>query len=67
MKDDPEDTIADFRLTDQERGALLSGDVGTLAKLGAHGYVIGGLARHQVLGLTMDSYVQRIHDPGSTA
>ena len=65
MKDDPEGAIRDFRLTDQERQALLTGDVGTLAHLGAHGYVIGALARHQVLDLTMDSYVQRIHDPGS--
>jgi hypothetical protein len=67
MKGDPAAAIKDFRLTDQERNAILAGDVGTLAELGAHGYVLGALARHQVAGLTMQNYVQRIHDPGSTA
>lgn len=67
MKDNPGDAIKDFRLTDEERRALLSGDVGTLAQMGAHGYVLGALARHQILGLTPQNYAQRIHDPGSTA
>lgn len=65
IKDDPTAAVADFRLTDAERRALLSGDVGTLAQMGAHGYVLGALARHQVLGLTTQNYVQRIHDPGA--
>ena len=59
--------IADFRLTDAERRALLAGDVGALAQMGAHGYVLGALARHQVLGLTMQNYVERIHEPGKVA
>jgi len=67
MKDDPASAIADFRLTDAERRALLSGDVGTLTHMGAHGYVLGALARHQVLGLTMQNYVERIHEPGKVA
>jgi hypothetical protein len=67
MQRDPAPTIADFPLTDQERRALLAGDVGELTRLGAHGYLLGHLARHGVVGLTMDNYVQRIHDPGSTA
>jgi Aromatic-ring-opening dioxygenase LigAB, LigA subunit len=67
MQRDPALAIADYPLTDQERRALLAGDVGRLVQLGAHGYLLGNLARHQVVGLTMDNYVQRIHDPGSTA
>lgn len=66
MKRDPEGAIAGFRLTDQERRAILAGDVGTLAQLGAHGYLLGALARHEICGLNMKNYPQRIHDPGSS-
>ena len=66
MRQDPSQAIADFPLTDEERRAILAGDVGRLAELGAHGYVLGSFAMQQVVGLTMGNYVQRIHDPGST-
>ena len=67
MRGDPAQAIADFPLTDEERRAILAGDVGRLAQLGAHGYVLGAFAQQQVLGLSMANYTQRIHDPGSTA
>ena len=67
MQRDPGAAIAGFWLTDEERRAVLAGDVGRLAELGAHGYLLGGLARAGVCGLNMSNYVQRIHDPGSTA
>jgi hypothetical protein len=67
MRDNPAAAIVDFPLTDEERRAILSGDVGRLAELGAHGYLLGAFAMQQVVGLTMANYVQRIHDPGSTA
>jgi Aromatic-ring-opening dioxygenase LigAB, LigA subunit len=67
LKRDPEAAIASYRLTDEERRAVLAGDVGRLAQLGAHGYLLGWLAQNQVLGLTMRNYVTRIHEPGSTA
>jgi Aromatic-ring-opening dioxygenase LigAB, LigA subunit len=66
LRQAPSDAIADFPLTPDERSAILAGDVGRLAQLGAHGYVIGAFAQQQVLGLTMANYPQRIHDPGST-
>ena len=66
MRQDPAAAIADFPLNDQERGAVLSGDVGRLAELGAHGYLLGAFAQRQVVGVTMANYIQRIHDPGST-
>src|SRR5439155_1145399 len=43
-----------------------AGDVGRLAQMGAHGYLLGHFARNEVLGLHMRNYSQRIHDPGST-
>jgi hypothetical protein len=67
LRADPAAAVADFPLTDDERTAILAGDVGRLAQLGAHGYVIGAFAQQQVLGLSMANYPQRIHDPGSTA
>ena len=63
LRTDPVDTIGGFRLTDDERRALLAGDVGRLAQMGAHGYLLGSLGQHKVLGLTPETYVQRIHQP----
>jgi hypothetical protein len=60
MRQDPAAAIADFRLTDAERTALLAGDVGTLALLGAHGYMLGLLQRHRLLGLDRDGYLERM-------
>ena len=66
MRQDPASATAEFPLTDQERRAVLAGDVGLLAALGAHGYLLGAFAQQQVVGLNMAKYVERIHDPGST-
>ena len=63
LRTDPVTVIGGFRLTDEERRALLAGDVGRLAQMGAHGYLLGSLGQHNVLGLTPDTYVQRIHQP----
>jgi aromatic-ring opening dioxygenase LigAB LigA subunit len=60
MRQDPSAAIADFRLTDEERSALLAGDVGRLALLGAHGYVLGFLQRYRLLGLDRDTYLKRM-------
>lgn len=65
MKDNPETAITGFPLTEDERRALLAGEVGVLERMGAHGYVLGALARHQVLGLTNESYIRRMHNAGS--
>jgi hypothetical protein len=63
LRANPAAALADFRLTASERAALLAGDVGRLAQMGAHGYLLGSLGQQQVLGLTPASYVQRIHQP----
>jgi hypothetical protein len=65
MRQDPSAAIAGFPLTDEERHAVLSGDVGRLTELGAHGYLLGAFAQQQVVGVTMANYVQRIHEAGS--
>jgi hypothetical protein len=60
MREDPAKALADFRLTDEEREALLRGDVGRLYRLGAHAYLLGHLLRFQLLGLTPEVYARRI-------
>ena len=66
MHRDPSGAIAEFPLTDEERQAVLAGDVGKLAALGAHGYLLGAFAQQQVVGVNMRNYVDRIHAPGAT-
>jgi hypothetical protein len=60
MRDDPEAAVADFRLSDEERNALLAGDVGSLALMGAHGYLLGFLQRYRLLGLDRDTYLEHM-------
>ena len=51
---------APFRLSGAERDALLAGDVATLERMGAHGYLLANLGRARVFGLDRQSYVRRI-------
>ena len=60
LRADPVAALADKELTDEERTALLSGDVARLHQLGAHDYLLGHLPRYQVLGLTRELYQQRM-------
>ena len=52
--------LARFRLSDAEREALLAGDVATLERMGAHGYLLANLGRFGLLGLDRESYARRI-------
>ena len=47
-------------LSDRERELLLAGDVGTLGRMGANFFLLHQLARHELLGLTLPLYAQRI-------
>ena len=60
LRQDAASTLAGLPLTDEERGALLAGDVARLHQLGAHDYLLGHLPRFQLLGLTRESYGQRM-------
>ena len=60
MRADPARAIADADLTDEERAALLGGDVARLHQLGAHDYLLGHLQRYQLLGLTRETYQARM-------
>jgi hypothetical protein len=61
MKSDPAAAIAGFDLTDDERKALLSADIGRLYNMGVNAFLMGYLCRFELLGLTPDLYYDRIH------
>jgi hypothetical protein len=60
MKADTPAAIASLELTDEERSALLAGDVGTLYRLGAHSFLLGHLCRYGIAGLTLPVYNERM-------
>ena len=60
MKADPVKALAPLDLTDEERRALIAGDVGTLYRMGVNGFLMGYLARYEVCGLNVEIYNQRM-------
>jgi hypothetical protein len=60
MKADPAKAVAGLNLTDEERRALVAGDVGTLYRLGVNGFLMGYLARFEVCGLNIEIYNERM-------
>jgi hypothetical protein len=60
MKTDPAKALAALDLTDDERNALLAGDVGALFRMGVNGFLMGYLARFEVCGLNVQSYNERM-------
>lgn len=60
LRSNPEAALAGFRLDEEERRALLAGDVVALFSRGAHPFLLQWLAHHRVLGLDRESYRQRI-------
>ena len=60
MKTDPAGTVADFKLTQEEREALLAGDVGKLYQMGVHTFLLNHLQRYSLFGVTRDNYLERI-------
>jgi len=60
MKADPVSALAPLDLTDDERRALIAGDVGTLFRMGVNGFLMGYLARFEVCGLNVETYNQRM-------
>ncbi|ADZ69538.1 hypothetical protein [Polymorphum gilvum] len=60
MQNYPEQVVAGLDLTEEERAAVLAGDVGTLYLLGANAFLLGYLTRFEVLGLTLPVYNARM-------
>jgi len=60
MKADPAKALASLELTEDERRALIAGDVGALYRMGVNAFLMGYLARFEVCGLNVETYNQRM-------
>ena len=60
MKADPAKALAGLDLTEEERRALIAGDVGALYRIGVNGFLMGYLARFEVCGLNVEIYNERM-------
>ena len=62
MKEDPEEVIDGFSLTDEEREALLGGKIARLRELGVHTFLLNHIARYELFGVNRDNYLERIRE-----
>lgn len=60
MKSDAVAALAGRDLTEEERAALLAGDVGRLYRMGANAFLMGYLPRFEVCGLNVENYNERM-------
>jgi hypothetical protein len=60
FKADPEAVVADYDLTEEERGALLTPDIGLLYVLGVNGQILMHFAA--LCGIEWSDYLQRMRD-----
>ena len=62
MKEEPEATLNDFRITKEEHDALTSGAVGRLYQMGVHTFLLNHLSRYELFGVNRDNYLERIRE-----
>jgi hypothetical protein len=60
MKSDPANAIKGMELTEDERAAVLSGDVGKLYLMGVNMFILDSIARHELFGIDRNTYLARI-------
>ncbi|MGS1016539.1 aromatic ring-opening dioxygenase subunit LigA [Allosphingosinicella humi] len=60
FKADPQGVVADYDLTEEERGALLTPDIGLLYVLGVNGQILMHFAA--LCGIEWSDYLQRMRD-----
>jgi hypothetical protein len=60
VKRDPAAAIADWAFTDEERKALLAGDVRKLYEWGTHPFLLAHTTRWGLFGLSPALYAERI-------
>jgi len=62
MKENPEEVIDGYALTDDERDALLGGKIARLRDLGVHTFLLNHIARYELFGVNRDNYLERIRE-----
>lgn len=60
FKDDPDDVLSDYQLTDEERSAVLDGDVGLLYVMGVNGQILMHYAA--LIGQEWDEYINAMKE-----
>jgi hypothetical protein len=60
MKSNPVDAIKGMELTDDERVAVLAGDVGKLYAMGVNMFMLDSIARHELFGVDRNSYLAQV-------
>ena len=62
FQENPQQALSEYphQFDPQERAALLSGDVGTLYRMGANAFLLGYLARYCIFGLDPPTYSERM-------
>ena len=67
MKSDPADAIKNMELTEEERAAVLSGDVGKLYLMGVNMFILDSIARHELFGIDRNSYLAQVRAAAAQA
>jgi len=62
IKEDPEEVLKTFRLSEEEHEALTSGAVGKLYQMGVHTFLLNHLSRYELFGVNRDNYLSRIRE-----
>ncbi len=60
LRTEPADALTELSLSDEERSALLAGDVATLARAGVHTFLLSRIPRFRLFGLDRDEYIRRM-------
>ena len=60
LRADPQRATSEFQppLSEEERSALLTGDVGRLSVMGAHDFQLYQLQRFEMFGITLNAYIE---------
>jgi hypothetical protein len=66
MKSDPAGAVESFDLTEEERRALLLGDVGKLYLMGVNMFILDSIARHELFGVDRNSYLAQVRAAAQT-
>jgi Aromatic-ring-opening dioxygenase LigAB, LigA subunit len=67
LKSDPAEAIKDFKLTPEERRAVLEGDIGALYRMGVHSFLLASTVRHGLFDITREVYERRIREQTPTS
>ncbi len=67
MKSSPADAIKEMELTEEERAAVLTGDVGKLYLMGVNIFILDSIARHQLFGIDRQGYLEQVRAAAAKA